>query len=125
MGLVFYAWFDAEAAGRVPVAATAVLPLAIAGGLFYVYPIYILRYASLSLSPTCLYELVGKLWLAAVVGAVGASLFEASLKPVAGFVLALVPIAGGSLKKRSSRKRRRRDRRSPDERPRAPRDPPV
>lgn len=94
MGLVFYAWFGEEVAGRVPIAATPVLPLAIAGGLFYVYPIYILRYASLSLTPTCLYELVGKLWLAVVVGAVGASLFEAPLKPIAAVVLALVPMAG-------------------------------
>jgi len=95
MALVFYAWYSAELAGRVPAASPPLLlPLAVAGGLFYVYPIYILRYASLSLTPTCLYELVGKLWLAMIVGAVGASLFEASLKPIAAFLLALVPVAG-------------------------------
>ena len=94
MGLIVFAWFNVEVAARVPILSTPVLPLAVAGGLFYIYPLYILRFASLSLNPSCLYELIGKLWLAIVVGVSGASLFEPSLKPVAAFLLALVPIAG-------------------------------
>lgn len=66
---------------------------AIAGSLLYVYPIIISRYASLSLTPHTLYELMGRLWLAAIVGGLVASLSTESIQPAAAFLGGLIPIA--------------------------------
>jgi hypothetical protein len=70
-----------------------IVALAIAGGMLYVYPYYISRYSSLFLTPTSLYDLVGRLWLSVVLGIVLASVFANDLKPVAAFLGGMIPIA--------------------------------
>ena len=69
-----------------------IVPIAIAGGLLYVFPQYISRYSSLFLTPASLYELIARLWLAVFLGLVLAVMFDDKLKPVAAFIGGLVPI---------------------------------
>jgi len=66
---------------------------AIAGSLLYVYPLFVSRYASLSLTPHTLFELVGRFWLAAIVGGLVASLSTESIQPAAAFLGGLLPVA--------------------------------
>lgn len=76
-----------------PFVRNKIILFAIAGSLLYVYPIIVSRYASLSLTPHTLYELMGRLWLAAIVGGLVASLSTESIQPAAAFLGALIPIA--------------------------------
>lgn len=70
-----------------------IIPLAVAGGMLYVYPLYVSRYCSLFLTPSSLYVLLGRLWLSVILGVVLASLFDAALKPAAAFLGGLLPVA--------------------------------
>lgn len=99
MALVIFASLQPVVAKDLYFLSSNILPFAIAGGLFYVYPTYVSRFASLSLNPSCLYELAGKLWLSIIVGVVSASLFEAAIKPVAAFLGSLLPVAALDLLK--------------------------
>jgi hypothetical protein len=73
---------------------------AMVGALVYVYPQLVQRYASLSLNPQAVYELVGSLWLSVFVGVVFANLADDKLKPVAAFVGSMFPIPAFAFVKR-------------------------
>lgn len=67
------------------------------GAMLYVYPRYIAKYASFSLNPPILFELVGRLWLSTIIGVVTASVVAPSLQAVSAFVGGLLPLASMDL----------------------------
>ena len=67
------------------------------GAMLYAYPLYVARYASFSLNPPILFELVGRLWLSTIIGVVTASVVASSLQTVAAFVGGLLPLASMDL----------------------------
>jgi hypothetical protein len=68
------------------------LPLAIAGATLYVFRIATVKYATLSLNPHLLLDLIGKLWLATAVGVLLATTFSQTLEPIAAFLGGLLPV---------------------------------
>jgi hypothetical protein len=68
------------------------VPLAIAGAFLYVYPYYVSGYASLSLNPQTLLQLLGRLVLSVLIGIVIGSAVIEELRPIAGFLGALIPV---------------------------------
>lgn len=71
----------------------SVLPLSVAGSLLYVFPLFTSRYASLSLNPHTLFELLGKMWLSAILGVVLSSALLSQFQPIAAFLGSLLPVA--------------------------------
>lgn len=87
-----------------------VLIYALAGAFLYVYPLFISRYASLSMNPPAQLELIGKLWLSTLIGIVTTFAVTESLKPIAGFLGGLVPLASlDLLKKKLSQEEKDQD----------------
>jgi hypothetical protein len=69
-----------------------VLSFAVAGGMLYIYPQYVSRFTSLHLSPPCLLELIGKLWLAVLLGILfGFCIPAGQSKSVAAFLGGYLP----------------------------------
>ncbi len=75
-----------------PFMQNGMLPLAIAGALLYISPLYIARYAGLALTPHILLELVFRMWLAVIVGVLLASLSLARVQPAVAFLGGLLPV---------------------------------
>jgi hypothetical protein len=69
-----------------------VILFALAGALLYVYPLYVWRYASLSLNPHILLSLLGRLWLSALLGVIISSVTADPMRPLAAFLVLLSPI---------------------------------
>jgi hypothetical protein len=68
------------------------LTFAIAGGMLYIYPQYISRFSSLHLSPPSLFELIGRLWLAVLLGILTSYFITAEQsKSVAAFLGGYLP----------------------------------
>jgi len=69
-----------------------VIPLAIAGALVYAFPSYISGYASLSLTPPVLFNLLARSALSVLIGIILASVTTTDLKPAAALLGALIPV---------------------------------
>jgi hypothetical protein len=71
-----------------------VLFYAVVGAMLYVYPLYITAYASFSLNPPAMLDLVGRFWLSTVIGLITASVVTPSLQSAAALLGGLLPLAG-------------------------------
>jgi hypothetical protein len=89
IGIVLRIW--REKSGNVDLLQHPVL-FAIVGGFVFVYPQVVSRYASLTLNPQAVYEVIGALWISVLTGVVLAGIAIPELKPVAAFVGSLLPI---------------------------------
>ena len=65
---------------------------AIAGAFVYVYPRVISRYASLTLNPQAVYELLGALWISVITGVAFMTLADDHLKLAAALLGSLLPV---------------------------------
>lgn len=75
-----------------PFMQNGMLPLAVAGALLYISPLYIARYAGLALTPHSLLATVFKMWLAVLVGVLLASLLPSRLQAAGAFLGGLLPV---------------------------------
>ncbi len=70
---------------------TQALPFAIAGALVYSFPAFVSRFASLSLNPHTVFELLAKLWLSVLIGVLLASVIVDQVQALVAFVGGLTP----------------------------------
>jgi hypothetical protein len=82
------------------VADNLILIYSMMGALLYIYPHYVTKYASYSLNPPVLFELLGRLWLAIILGVVSASVAHPTLQTATAFLGGLLPLASIELLKK-------------------------
>jgi hypothetical protein len=75
---------------------------AIAGALIFAYPMFVSKYASLSLNPPTILELNGKIWLSVLIGIVATTVIKDVAAPLVAFLFSLLPIAALEILKKKA-----------------------